>query len=228
MSRVFLGVFSCHRYIYTAPNRRDWFSRPNVDRVSALRDTWLKDVTFDYKIIKGVPPAGQKPQPDELFLGVNDDYHHSADKLRALIRYTLDNGYDYLLKIDDDVFVYWDRLLQNIPTGDYVGGGPFGSTVIPDCYCSGMTYWLSRRAMESLMSSPGKCWAEDRWCGEALIRKGIRATFDLRYYIAPPTRTCQYISDEALEKSNDYITIHSMSPDQMRRYYERRKAMPQL
>ena len=44
--RILLAVFSCHRYEYPPD---DWFKRPVVDRVSALRDTWLKDVTIDYK-----------------------------------------------------------------------------------------------------------------------------------------------------------------------------------
>lgn len=219
---ILLGIFSCHKYQYSSQDSliRDWFSRPVVDRVQAIRDTWLKDVTMDYKIVKGRGNEAFR-KSDELFLNCPDDYLHSTEKIRALIRYTLDQGYDYLLKIDDDVYVYWDRLMQNVPTADYVGGGPFGGPVggISGCYASGMTYWLSKHAMETLMACPAGSWAEDRWVGESLKKKGIQCVFDPRYYIVPPTRRNQYISDEELARPNGYLAIHSLSPDQMRRHW---------
>ena len=214
--KLFLGVFSCHKYKYTNSDlAKDWFTRPKADRLSGIRNSWLKDVTCDYKIIKGIGDEALR-QPDELFLNCMDDYHHSTDKLRALIKYTFDRGYDYLLKVDDDVYVYWDRLMQNVPTADYVGGGPFGPG---DTYCSGATYWLSRRSMSILLTSPAGCWAEDRWAGEALNRNGIKCAFDTRYHVVKPTRNNQYISDADLALPNNYLTLHSLSPDQMRRHH---------
>ena len=218
--KTLLGIFTCHKYQYCDPNSliKDWFTRPVVNRVAAVRDTWLKDVTYDYKFFYGKTKAPRQPLPDEVFLDAPDDYLHSTDKLRALVRYALDNGYDQLLKIDDDVFVYWDRLLANAPTNDYHGGGPFGGQPFGS-YCSGAIYWLSRRAMEIVVSAPVVSWAEDRHVGEVMKRAGMNPTFDFRYYIAPPTKRNQYISDEALAQPNDYITIHALHPDQMRRLY---------
>ncbi len=220
--KTLLAIFTCHKYQYSDPNSliRDWFTRPTVDRVSAVRDTWLKDVTFDYKFFYGRPTNLRHPLPDEVFLDAPDDYLHSTAKLWAIIRYALDNGYDRLLKIDDDLFVYWDRLLANEPTSDYHGGGPFGGQPFGS-YCSGAIYWLTRRAMEVVISTPEISWAEDRHVGEALKRAGINPTFDMRYYIVPPTRRNQYISDEDLAKPNDYITIHSLRPDQMRAHWRK-------
>jgi low affinity Fe/Cu permease len=73
-----------------------------------------------------------------------------------------------------------------------------------------------------LATAPAGCWAEDRWCGETLYRNKIFATINNRYYIAPHSKINQYITDEALAQPNDYITIHSLSPEQMRRHWKER------
>ena len=223
MPKILLAIFTCHKYEYTICDFKDWFTRPIVDRVSGIRDSWLKDVTGDYKFFYGRGP--RQPLADEVFLNCPDDYHHSYEKIRALIKYTLDNGYDRLCKIDDDVWVYYDRLMANVPTANYVGSGrgfavtdnfaPFHTT-----FCPGFTYWLSKESMEILLSSPAGEWAEDRWVGEALKRRRVHLTTDNHYHLVKPTRTNQYISDEELEKPNDYLTIHSRSPEQMRRHHK--------
>ena len=223
--KVLLAIFTCHKYEYTIAGQRDWFTRPVTDRVRGIRDSWLKDVTGDYKFFYG-QGSNREPLVDEVFLPVPDDYHHSYEKIKAVIKYALDNGYDYLCKVDDDVYVYYDRLMANVPTTEYVGCGrgwdvesckQFSTT-----FCPGFTYWLSRRAMELLAQSPAGCWAEDRWVGEALLRKGIRLTTDFRYHLCKPTKTNQYISDGELGKPNNYLTIHSLSPDQMKKHWEER------
>jgi hypothetical protein len=217
--KLLLCIFTCHRYQYSDNNLiKDWFTRPVVNRVQAVRDTWLKDVTCDYKFFYG-RSTSRKPLPDEVFLDSPDDYLHSTDKMRALIRYALDNGYERILKADDDIFIYWDRLMANIPEGHYAGGGPFGGHP-PHSYLSGNIYWLTKHAMEILTTCGGGSWAEDRWVGEALLKRKILPTIDYRYFIAPPTRTNQYISDVDLAKPHDYISIHSLSPEQMRRHWE--------
>jgi hypothetical protein len=222
--KVLLAIFSCHLYKYTADGFRDWFTRTTADREQGIRDSWLKDVTGDYKIFKGRGNESLR-KSDTVFLNAPDDYHHSAEKIRAMIRYTLDNGYDYVCKVDDDVYVYYDRLMANVPTADYVGsdrGEPLDG--LKADFCPGFTYWLSRRAMELLDKSPAGIWAEDRWIGEALKKQQIRCAFDNRYHLVRPTRTNPYISDGELEKPNNYLTIHALSPDQMRRLYARRSA----
>jgi hypothetical protein len=217
--KLLLAIFTCHRYSYNSdPDTRDWFTRPVTNRVAGIRDTWLKDVTCDYKFFFG-RTRGRTPLPDEVFLDCNDDYHHSSEKLKAIVNYTLDKDYDRLLKIDDDVWAYWDRVMANIPEGDYAGGGPFGPG---DAYCSGMTYWLTRRSMEILSKAPMHIWAEDRWVGEVMRRNHIPCNFDKRYKVECPTRTNQYMSDEDIRKPNEYLTVHSLSPDQMRRYWGER------
>lgn len=217
--KILLAVFSCHQYLYRAD---DWFKRPTRDRVSALRDTWLKDVTVDYKIFYG-RGAHRQPLADEVFLDAGDDYEHSAEKIKGVIAWAYARGYDYVLKVDDDVYVNWERLSLT-PTADYSGGG---GPHYRGQYCAGITYWLSRRSMEvllatSLATSDINAWAEDRWVGTSLWKKQIRCAFDDRYYVAKQTRENQYISDEELAAPNDHLTIHSLSPEQMRRHHESR------
>ena len=217
--KILLAIFSCHQYDYKFDdqNMKDWFVRPNVDRVSALRDTWLKDVTCDYKIFKGrragIHDSALHIRPsDEVWLDAPDGYQHSSRKLKTLVQYALDCGYDYVLKIDDDVFVYWDRLNLN-PTADYIGGGPSG-------FAAGCAYWLSKQAMQLLVQQPCFRWQEDYWVGCVMEMNHVPFTKDARYYIAPTTQKNQYISDEALSKPNDYLSIHSLSPNQMRQHYK--------
>ncbi len=224
--KILLAIFSCHSYVYTADGFRDWFTRTTVDRVRGIRDSWLKDVTGDYKFFSGKSLIHTRtPLPDEVFLNAPDDYHHSAEKIRALIRYALDNGYDKIFKVDDDCWVYYDRLMANVPTADYVGsdrGEPLDG--LKADFCPGFSYWISKRAMELLDKSPAGIWAEDRWLGEALKKQQIRCAFDNRYHLVRPTRTNPYISDGELEIPNNYLTIHALSPEQMRRLHARTSA----
>ena len=224
--KLLLVIFSCHRYNYSPD---DWFKRPTVDRLSALRDTWLKDVTVDYKIFKGrrvgLHDTALHIRPtDEVWLDAGDDYRQSNEKIKGVIAYALEHGYDYLIKVDDDVYCYWERMNLN-PTADYMGGG---GPQYRGQYCAGITYYLSRRAMQilsntSLATSDINAWAEDRWVGTSLWRHQIRCEFDLGYYVAKPTRTNQYISDADLEKlGHTFKTVHAMTPDQMRGYHAKR------
>ena len=219
---ILLGIFSCHRYDYKFDNdtMKDWFVRPNVDRVSALRDTWLKDVTVDYKIFKGrrvgLHDTAVHIRPsDEVWLDAPDDYQHSSQKLKALVQYALAGGYDAIVKVDDDVYLHWDRFMANLPISDYVGGGPSG-------FAAGCFYWLSRRAMEVLIQQPCFRWQEDFWVGCCLENARIPLVKDVRYHIAPSTQTCQYIADMELYRPHQYISIHSLSPEQMRAYHRLR------
>jgi hypothetical protein len=213
--KTLLAIFTCHQLNYSHPEYKDWFVRSTKGgRVAGIRDSWLRDVTCDHKFFYG-RTATRSPENDEIFLPCADDYYHSADKIQAIIRYALYNGYDNLLKIDDDVYAYWGRLMQNVPEADYVGGGrgPF---------VAGPSYWLSHRALRTLASGRANSWAEDAWVGMVLANENINPVLDSRYYIAPFTRTNQYITDEELSQPHDHLTIHSLTPEQMRREHANR------
>jgi hypothetical protein len=221
--RILLAIFSCHEYKYERVGCRDWFNRPVTDRISGIRESWLRDVKTDYKIFKGFG-NGRIPQDDEIWLPCLDDYFHSADKLREMFKYALNQGYNRIFKCDDDVWVYYDRLMSNIPTADYVGSGRGwdveSCSRFPTTFAPGFSVWYSKRAMETLIKAPASYWCEDRWAGESLKRAGINLTTDFRYHLVKPTKTVQWISDAELYKPNDWLTIHSLLPDQMRRLHD--------
>ena len=223
MEKILLAIFSCHSYEYNLAGMKDYFDRPIVDRVQGIRDSWLKDVTCDYKIFKGFG-QGRTPLPDEVFLPAIDDYHHSADKLREMIKYALDQGYDRVFKIDDDCYLWYDRLMHNIPNSDYIGSGRGWNVEtakrFPTIFAPGFSVWYSKKAMDVLVKAPAGVYAEDRWSGEALYNAGIHLTTDFRYHLCRPTKTNQWVSDSELYKPNDWLSVHSMSPQQMIQYHK--------
>lgn len=223
MPKSLLAVYSCHEYNYKHDFMRDWLSRRIVERVGALRDTWLRDVTIDYKIFYGIPPVGKEREPlgDEVFLNAPDGYFTSSWKTKALARWALVNGYDRLLKVDDDTFVHWDRMQESrgFSRGDYVGG----SFIPDDTFASGGCYWLGKKAIEVVASSriSQAEWAEDRWVGASLQRANMAFEFEKKYYFqrAPDTTKLHYVDEAVLSRPHSYISFHSLHPSRMRSYY---------
>ena len=72
-------------------------------RVQALRDTWIPAVKdMDVRVFLG---HHAEPGQDEVQLDVPDDYKHLRHKVQAMFRWAVDQGYDYVFKVDDDVLV---------------------------------------------------------------------------------------------------------------------------
>ena len=160
--KALIAIYTCGRPKYK-------------ERIQTLQETWI-------------PLAA--PGTDIRFfdgerLGVPDDYFSLPQKTKALCKYALQHGYDYMLKVDDDTYIHPDRLA--LPDADYAGifikandcgfpprfpNSPKGTH--PFDYASGGAYWLSRRAMEIVVDAEIDDWAEDRWVGQALARQGIK------------------------------------------------------
>jgi hypothetical protein len=143
----------------------------------------------------------------------------SSYKLKALVRWALDHGYDRLLKVDDDVFVHWARMVsdRSFTEGDYVGGG-FSAN---EAYAHGPCYWLSRRSMEIVAMSPiGSEWAEDRWVGLSLNRYNILPRIDPLFYNqrAGENTRLQFIGESLLDNPKA-ISLHAVPPAMMRAYW---------
>jgi hypothetical protein len=228
--KTLVAIYTCHRYDYHHDMMKDWLKRPVVDRVSAVRDTWVKDLTVDYKFFYGDVPKGVSKEPlsDEVFLKCPDGYYALCHKTKALVRWALENGYDRILKVDDDIFVHWERMVlsQGFTVGSYVGGG-FDNK---DIYAAGGCYWLDRDAMEVLSSAPvgASEWAEDRWAGLALARQNVKLQFDPSYYYqrALESTRLQYIEDSLLYSDHKYTILHALTPEQMREYYGKHHTAP--
>jgi hypothetical protein len=159
--KALIAIFTCSRPKYQ-------------ERLQTLRDTWIP-LAAPYHDIRFF---------DGARLGVPDDYWSLPQKTKALCKYAIQHGYDYLLKVDDDTYVHPDKLA--IPSADYAGirikandlgfppnfaNKPKGT--YPFDYASGGAYWLSRRAMEVVAEAEIDDWAEDRWVGQNLAKHGI-------------------------------------------------------
>jgi GT2 family glycosyltransferase len=184
VKRVLVAVVTCHKY---------------RDRANAQRETWVKDVPdqMDVRFFLGRPAKSgsgprKKPLKDEVWLDVSDGYQDLPAKVVAVCEWALKQGYDYLCKIDDDVYLRPERLMNMGLNGrPYMGRlrGPSGNLVAP--YCSGLTYVLNRDAMKVVLATPINDYAEDRFVGNALYSAGIIATPDYRFVVTKSTRNAK-------------------------------------
>jgi hypothetical protein len=140
----------------------------------AQRASWVKDCRYDLRFF--LARQDRAPLDDEVFVDAGDGYEALPAKVREMSRWADRQGYEILLKIDDDVILYPTRLV--FPQGHYTGWRqePHSAN-----WCSGLAYWLSRDAMrvmsqaelpETSVAVPAP---EDRWTGANLLAAGIRA-----------------------------------------------------
>jgi hypothetical protein len=123
-------------------------------------------------------------EPDSVTLESPDDYRHLPYKVKEMFRYALDHGYDYVLKVDDDTFVWLDRLLDRFLPTDYLGyvSGIPDTGDVTGLYASGAAYWISAKAMQFVVDAEWNPeeWAEDKWVGKVLAENGILPVHDER------------------------------------------------
>jgi glycosyltransferase involved in cell wall biosynthesis len=165
LPKFLIAIVACHK---------------NADKVAAQRRTWLKSTYgVDYKIFYG-EGATREPEADEVFLDVKDDYVSLPSKMKAIYQWVLDNGYEFVCKVDDDVFVEVPRLVTaGWQKHDYTGRANHAGN---PPWASGACYWLSKRAMQIIADAPlTSDTAEDRWVGSTLYQHGIHVNNDLRY-----------------------------------------------
>lgn len=188
-----------------------------------MRDTWLRDTSkypgLEYKFFigdgtpmtedetelyrsvrqcghpsLGKPPVKIEftPQPDEILVHTPDDYAHITAKSREALRWAVAQGFDYIFTCYPDTYINIERLMNSgFARHDYVG--------LSIGYAKGgQGRWLSRRAATQVMNEPITDWAEDRWVGDILTRRGIPLHEDRRYVDYPL----------APRPENDYITSH--------------------
>lgn len=170
----------------------------------AVRETWAKDVAavegLDYKFFTG----GTAHRDDEIHVNVPDDYQHVTYKTVESRRWAIAHGYDFVFQTFPDVYLRPERLMAALDTKkDYIGhamidGHPYAS--------GGAGYWQSRAAAEALLleGSPWD-WAEDRWVGEIMFKKGFMLWSDQRYSPVPnpPLKRNAMITSHLSRSRND-------------------------
>jgi hypothetical protein len=162
VSKLLIAVCSCHRDREAgghAAIRRSW---GHIAVAAGI------DVRF---FVGGKSGIIDDPQPDEVWLPVQDDYEALAIKTKAIAGWFLKHDYTNLFKCDNDTFVIPQRLLESdFENVDYLGS-PVGDVY----HHGGVGYFLSRTAAEILVDSDVDDTAEDRWVGRMLTGRVSKA-----------------------------------------------------
>lgn len=171
----------------------------------AIRETWGRDlkqrgvqVMFflghsgsDYFMAH---PKGEATnlQRDEAVVDAADDYNSLPHKTRGICKWAQPKMFNHLFLCDNDTFINADALLAlPFEIFDYAGYFRDGTQEVgqtfyykdhmgeyPDCHAwasGGLGYFISRRAVELIVNTYPKIWAEDMFIGQVLgpeIKKG--------------------------------------------------------
>lgn len=209
--KVLVALTSCHAY---------------RDRADSIRDTWAPELRdhADFRVFLG---RGEAKRNDEVILDCSDGYHYLSEKTQLIRRWALNNGYDYLWKVDDDCYLRPERLFVDELTGhDYVGRLRGCSGNYPNPYVSGFLYGLSKKAMELLAPlywDPSDDFSEDRWTGNQLMSMGI-TPYNATQFIVEYSKNSAVSGREPPLVGNSVIASCEYRPDLMRRVHEQFKS----
>lgn len=236
--KILIAVMTCHKLDYYIDDlTQDWCTVNNLRstdqqaRVNTIRETWVKDIPagIDYKFFygktlrqEGDRRRNSKPQPalraplsDEIFLDCGDNYTQNPAKMKAICRWAIENGYDYVLRCDDDTFIYPQRLVVDDQplwvSNDYSGSG---KKIVQNFHPGGCLI-LSRRMMELVIKAPVTNYADDLWIGQVAHDFGIPMNY-------LPTMRNQWGTGYKVPVDVDPTGIssfHSCTPDVMRRLH---------
>lgn len=189
--KVLIAIITCHKF---------------KDRADAQRATWIKDLVglpndfkIDHKFFLG-RGARTTPEADEVFLDVDDKYETLPYKVRAAFQWAVANGYNTVLKCDDDAIVLPERLMHKLPRSCYVGRlnnsmhhiAPFG-------WCSGFAYWLTTPALQIIANAPDPDHtAEDLWVGKTLSKHNIRCEVEPGFIVLHLLGTIKDVKNQVI------------------------------
>lgn len=231
--KLLIAILTCHKLDYYVDDctqdyitQKGWRNLDQQSRVDTIRATWVKDIPadVDHKFFYGnrlrqdIERRVQRkvelrePMSDEVYLDCGDNYTANPEKMKAICAWALAHGYDYVLRCDDDTFIYPDRLLAtNWAQFDYVGSG-----FKTDMFHPGGCMFLSRRAMELIVKAKPTGYADDVWIGKVMRDNGIRLANE-------PTMHNKWGDGYVVVPANLLIdtlsSFHSCKPEAMRELY---------
>lgn len=213
MERILIAVLTCRRF------------RERADLARATWAGWVEGADVRYFIGRGEDTESSRAREGEVVLDVADDYDSFRMKVQAAFRWALEQGYDFLFKTDDDVYLIPERLLANATyRWEYAGRVRPASreNVAPKIYggresafCSGFGYWLSRRAFRICAEAADNGdWAEDRFVGNTLARAGVRAYHDPSIQLWPPIvgHFCSVPNPDCVLCVREYVNASVVCP----------------
>lgn len=178
--KVLIGVITCHKH--------SAFQQ-------AIRNTWLphtpKEVDVRFFSGRG---AKREPREDEVFLeNAGDEYLDLPEKVKAMFTWAYEHGYDFAMKLDNDVVLKPQEWYNGFYRDDFSGYGDVnvknGEIKTP----WGFAYVLSRKAMELIVNAPlpgqpGSMWSTSHSNDEAFVSSvlhwnGIYLHNDSRYVL---------------------------------------------
>lgn len=194
-------------------------SGPN-NRIPAVRETWFKDIqkfpNVTGKFFFGQPTSAN-PLDDEVYLDVPDDYAHLAPKTGQICKYAVDHDFDYAVFVDDDTFVFVDRLVAEIESASFDYGGHAHGEVCT----GGPGYILSRRALNEVVRNHASHWAEDVSVAVTMRHFGVLPTNLIGHRSGKSNH--HFFTGDRFDPSllaSDIVTMHAVFPDAMRQCYE--------
>lgn len=196
-------------------------NRNQAERRQACRETWLRQLPdgVEYRFFYG--RGNSSLEADEVRLNdCGDGYDSLSTKFRSICRFALDSGFDWLLRVDDDAYVYPDRLLSScFEAHDYSGYTiDYPKHLEWARYCSGAGFTLSRKAMQIIGDALVDHPADDLWTGRVLHRAGIPCHRDTRFLCGFEPH---YIPLDCLPKFHPYTILHALTPEMIREVHSR-------
>jgi len=167
--KTLIAVVSCH-------------SRPQYRQ--AIRETWLPTVSADKADVRFFVGGRCATTEDNVVaLDCGDGYESLPEKVRAIARWALEHGWDYMLKCDDDVVLLPSLLLASgYENFDFVGhrNNSHEDPVPPYGFC----YWLSLKSMNIIANAElPKDNFDEGWVRTKLYEHGITLHHDPRYFL---------------------------------------------
>jgi hypothetical protein len=162
----------------------------------AILETWGKDVVgADLLFFVGYDRALNNAVEGTVQIPTRDDYEHLQHKTHAILRWSIQQGYDYTFLADNDTFLIPERLMKcHFENYDYFGLFETGNVMlgttftldwygeaVPNFYpwaSGGYGYFVSRKAAEIVVATDPGRWTEDMYVGQSLgprIKRGIAA-----------------------------------------------------
>ena len=213
--RQLIAVVTCHQRTYPK-NDLAGGHKNGESRIDVVRATWYKNWFLRYAdkidVMFFLGRGERSPEGYEIHLDCDDSYYGLPEKVRQVYNWCYRAGYDQVIKVDDDVFLYVGRLLANPSDVDYRGFA-IESEIR---YASGTCYQLSRRAMKFVADAeiPQGEWREDRHVGQVLLNNGIKLTDEPRFHC------CHCDACNETMPQSERISSHTSDPRQMYRLME--------